>query len=142
MDLGSGSPPTAARSQPRSPNSRPPTLSPARPPFPSLSLHCSCLHWLRAAAVDALQARSPRHKAQAQFPARFQTRVSEPAFHFNCFFASSLSSAVRFFLAPFSFVFCLIPSLQSFRTKVSCSKLAPAVRCCGRKSYSVQNTFA
>ena len=28
------------------------------------------------------------------FPARFQTRVPEPAFHFNCFLASSLSSAV------------------------------------------------
>ena len=112
-------------------------------PFASLSLHCyfrfsailACF-FLPALAESSSRrcAASLRSSTQSTgpfvcIPARFQTRVSEPAFHFNCFFASSLSSAVQFFLAPFSFVFCL--SSHPFSLSVptgSCSKLAPAVR--------------
>ena len=64
-----------------------------RPSVPSPPVRCAFPHCCR----------SSRHKAQAHlfsFPARVQTRVSEPAFHFNCLFASSLSSAIQSFLPP------------------------------------------
>ena len=104
----------------------PPPAHPASPsacsflhPFALPSLHCcfrffryscifSCLHWLRrcAARLSSL-AQSTCPFVFISCPVLLQTGVPEPAFHFNCFVASSLSSAVQFFLAHLSFVLCL-----------------------------------
>ena len=119
---------------PAPPPPHPPPACSFPQPFESLSLHCcfrfsailafhSCLHWLRAAAVDALQA---------------FVFISCPFAKLE--FLSLLSTLIVFFCVvaflhrpvfPRPFIFCflsLLPSLQSFRTTVSCSKLAPAVR--------------
>ena len=126
--------PARLRSVSGPPPPHPPPACSFPQPFESLSLHCcfrfsailafhSCLHWLRAAAVDALQA---------------FVFISCPFAKLE--FLSLLSTLIVFFCVvaflhrpvfPRPFIFCflsLLPSLQSFRTTVSCSKLAPAVR--------------
>ena len=119
-----GSPrPQCSPLAPPSPAPRPPNPFPVTRSlrFPSIVAH----HFAFIFLLALTESGSRRCAASLRsFPARFQTRVSPLYF---CFCLPRLfPPPSSYSSAPCSFVF--IPSLQPFRTTVSCSKLVPAIR--------------